>query len=155
SATSFPPWSRMRRKTSASRRRAGSQATSRSSSAVSPGRSRRKPRRTWTSSARKVRRSRARLEAPAAESRAATARTRAKADPAYQAVSRAARDHGRRSGPLFEDIADPPGGVDQLPPERAVHLGAEPADVDVDHVGVAVEVHVPYLLGDQGAGEHL
>ena len=33
--------------------------------------------------------------------------------------------------------------------KRVIDLGAEAADVDIDHVGVAVEVHVPDLLGDE------
>ena len=32
-----------------------------------------------------------------------------------------------------------------------VGLGAKSADVHIDDVGVAVRIHVPYLLGDQGA----
>src|SRR3954447_25793778 len=39
--------------------------------------------------------------------------------------------------------------------QEFVHLGAEPAHVYVHDVAVAVEVHVPDLLGDQGPRQHL
>ena len=55
----------------------------------------------------------------------------------------------------FDDVADPADGVDQPVRERVVNLRAEPADMDVDHVAVAVEVHVPDLLGDQRPRQHL
>src|SRR5262245_11569601 len=101
-------------------------------------------------------------------------RTRVKVEAVYQKVRRVARDHvrGRRgedgeddasprgavppasgSGSFFEDITHAAHGVDQGMPEGLVDLRAEAADVDVDDVGPAVEVHVPYLLGDQRAGE--
>src|SRR5262245_49444081 len=99
-------------------------------------------------------------------------RTRVKVEAVYQKVRRVASDHacGRRgdedgdeasppgaaspasgSGPLFEDITHAAHGVDQGMPEGLVDLRAEAADVDVDDVGPAVEVHVPDLFGDQRA----
>src|SRR5262249_18052807 len=50
---------------------------------------------------------------------------------------------------LFEDVAHAANGMDQLPLEGIIHLGAEAADVDIDDVGVAIEVHVPDVLGDE------
>src|SRR5262245_28067505 len=79
-----------------------------------------------------------------------------KEEAAYQSVSRAASDQGRGvSGAFFEDIPDPPNGVNQLAGERLVHLGAEAADVDVDDVTVTRTAHVPDLLGDQRPRQHL
>jgi hypothetical protein len=52
---------------------------------------------------------------------------------------------------LFQDISHAPHRVDQLLLERVVHLRAQPANVHVDHVRLAVEVHVPDLFGDQRA----
>src|SRR5215813_6008046 len=101
-------------------------------------------------------------------------RTSVKVEAVYQKVSREASDHARRlgrddaecvaaapgagpcessSGPLFEDIADTAYGVDQRMPEGLVDLRAQPADVHIDDVGPAVEVHVPDLLRDQRPGE--
>ncbi len=45
--------------------------------------------------------------------------------------------------------------MDQLVREGIVDLGAQALDRHVDDVGVAVEVHVPDLRGDQGARQHL
>src|SRR5258708_11249707 len=83
------------------------------------------------------------------------------ADPAYQAVRRPASDHGRKpsnrswSALGAKYIAKPPHGVDEFALERIVDLGPQPADVDVDDVGVAVEVDVPHLLGDVGPRQRL
>src|SRR5262249_22231155 len=100
--------------------------------------------------------------------------TSVKVEAVYQKVSREASDHARRlgrddaecvaaapgagpcessSGPLFEDITDTAYGVDQRMPEGLVDLRAQPADVHIDDVGPAVEVHVPDLLRDQRPGE--
>src|SRR5207249_2112509 len=81
---------------------------------------------------------------------AATARAiNRKAVPAYQAVRRAASDHGRErvagSGRFLEDIADPADGVDQLGRERVVHLRPQPADVDVHDVALGLVAHAPDL----------
>ena len=45
--------------------------------------------------------------------------------------------------------------MDQLVREGIVDLGAQALDRHVDDVGVAVEVHVPDLRGDQGARQYL
>src|SRR5262245_3960832 len=60
---------------------------------------------------------------------------------------------GPSSGALFEDIADAAHGVAQRVTEWLVDLRAQAPDVDIDDVGPGVEVHVPHLLGDEGAGE--
>jgi hypothetical protein len=57
--------------------------------------------------------------------------------------------------PGFQDIAGAPNGMDQFERERVVHLAAQPAHIDVHHIGVAVEVHVPDCFGDQGSRQHL
>src|SRR5690348_2672735 len=84
----------------------------------------------------------------------------------YHAVRRSATDQlrvanheltGDRTGLrlLIEDIPYPAYRVNQLAVVRVIQLGAEPAHVHVHHVGIAVEVHVPDLLGDERAGEDL
>jgi hypothetical protein len=45
--------------------------------------------------------------------------------------------------------------VQQLHVEGVVELAAQAAHGHLDHVGVAVEVHVPHLLGQRGAREDL
>ena len=90
------------------------------------------------------------------------ARRRRNAAAAKAAARRAARLKGGREGgggglgesaAVFEDIADAPFGVEEFFGEGFIEFLAEAADVDVDDVGVAVEVHVPDLFGDEGAGE--
>ena len=44
--------------------------------------------------------------------------------------------------------------MDQFLLERIVDLRAQPAYVHVDHIGAAIEIHVPDLLGDQSTGEN-
>src|SRR5262249_44834109 len=128
------------------------------------GRWRRTRRSACTFSARALSSSQSRFATSAQYRHPATARTTSEAEPAYQAVRRAASDQARPardaaagagSGPLFEDIAYPPDGVDQLLGKGVVHLGAEAADMDLKDVEVAVEVHVPDLLGDERARQHL
>src|SRR5579885_1062146 len=88
---------------------------------------------------------------------ALTTSTRTKAEAAYQAASRPASDHGRpRSNCRWSAfgakyIAQAAHRMDQLLFEGIVDLGAQAADVDIDDVGIAVEIHVPDLLGDQGS----
>jgi hypothetical protein len=72
---------------------------------------------------------------------------------------RAARESGHPK-PLFlsaviEDIAHPPHGMDQLPVKGVIHLGTKPADMDIHHVGVAVEIHVPDLFREKGPGQNV
>src|SRR3989442_6976329 len=55
----------------------------------------------------------------------------------------------------LEHVADAAQRVDQLVVERIVQLGAQTAHGDIDDVGVAVEIHVPHLIGDQRARQHL
>src|SRR4051794_16102214 len=121
---------------------------------VSVGPFRSKVRRFCTGSRSACSSSRSRFWTSAQYKTAVVTRTRANADAAYHAVSRAASDHGR-SPTVVEDIAGPPHGVDQLRVERVVHLRPEPADVDVDDVRAAVEIHVPDLLGDERPRQHL
>src|SRR5688500_15217310 len=72
----------------------------------------------------------------------------------YQVVRRQASDQERLR--LFvENIAHSPYGADQLVLEGIVHLRAQAAHVDLDHVGVAVEVHVPHLPRDERPRQHL
>src|SRR5687767_6511222 len=98
------------------------------------------------------------------------------ADTAYHSVSRVASDHGacrsNRNGvagdeeedgdgddcseysdsfAFFEDIAHASNGLDQLLLVRIIDLRSQPPHVHVDDVGLAVEIHVPHLLGDQRA----
>ena len=54
-----------------------------------------------------------------------------------------------------EDIADTARRVDQLARERVVDPGSQAPHGDVDHFGVAVETHVPDVLGDQRARDRL
>src|SRR5581483_10191953 len=44
--------------------------------------------------------------------------------------------------------------MQQLGGERVVQLSAQASDRDVDDIGVAVEIHIPYLLRDRRAGEN-
>src|SRR5262245_14475405 len=64
-----------------------------------------------------------------------------------------------RRGPFlvadFHGIAAAPDRVDQLSFERVVNLASQAADCDFDDVGVAVEIHIPDLLGDQRARQNL
>src|SRR5437667_10125854 len=55
---------------------------------------------------------------------------------------------------LFKNIADASDGVDQLAFKRIVDLHAQTAHMYINDVAVAVEVHVPDLLGNQSAREH-
>ena len=48
-----------------------------------------------------------------------------------------------------------PRTVDQLRLEVVVDFGTQAADGDIDHIGIGVEIHVPYLRGDQRARKHL
>src|SRR5258706_15447870 len=78
---------------------------------------------------------------------------RRKAERAYQRVSLVARLPWLAG--VVEDISHPADSVDQLAVEGLVDLRPQAADVDVDDVGAAVEVHVPDLFGDGGARQHL
>ena len=53
------------------------------------------------------------------------------------------------------DIAEAPDGVDQLMGEGLVHLVAQVPDVHVHDVGVVVEVEIPHMVGNLGAGQGL
>src|SRR6188474_790380 len=78
---------------------------------------------------------------------------RRNAESAYQSVSQAARLP--RLACVVEDISHPAHGVDQLPFEGLIDFGSEAADVNIDDIRAAVEVHVPDLFGDGRAGENL
>lgn len=54
----------------------------------------------------------------------------------------------------FELITHAANGVDKFWHVRVVDFGAQAAHSDFDHVGVAVEIEVPHLRGDQGARQH-
>src|SRR5262249_29923320 len=113
------------------------QAASRRMAAGSSGPARSTACSARTCSRRAVSSSRSRFCSSAQYRKPLVTSTSAKAEPAYQAVSRAASDQGRPAGgseAVFEDIAGPADGVDQLALERGVHLGPQPADVDVHDV---------------------
>src|SRR5512146_1016535 len=83
---------------------------------------------------------------------------------AYQSVIVRAMDQPLRgragtlrsmSAPFLEYVADTAHGMDQLAVERIVYLGAQPAHVHLDHIGVAVEVDIPDFLRDQRPREDL
>src|SRR5579885_3371235 len=46
-------------------------------------------------------------------------------------------------------------GLQALPPERSVDLAAQVAHVDLDHVGVAVVVRVPYVMQYVGLADRV
>lgn len=71
----------------------------------------------------------------------------------YQVVRRAARDHERLLF-FFEDISHSSYGSDQLMLERVIYFGAKAAHVYIDHVGMAIEIHIPDLRGNDCSGEH-
>src|SRR6185295_17318289 len=50
--------------------------------------------------------------------------------------------------PRLENIAPAARAVDQFRVEGIVDLAAQAPDRNIDHVGIAVEVHVPDLFGD-------
>src|SRR5438477_9810140 len=92
--------------------------------------------------------------------KAVTPTTKRNADPAYQAVSRAASDQGPRreaaaSAAFFEDIACATHGVNELLFERVVRLRAQAADVDVDDIGLAIQIDAPDLSGNESARQDL
>src|SRR5262249_44113779 len=94
---------------------------------------------------------------------------RAKAESAYHAVSRAASDQrlpagfseavaeafgavaGFESLMSFKDITHAAHGLNQLALKRIVHFAPQPPHVDIHHVRVRVEIHIPHLLGDERA----
>src|SRR5262245_39186875 len=133
----------------------------------SSGQSRKSARRIWISSASVSLSSRSKFTTRNQYKNPVARRTSAKAEPAYQAVRRAARDHGRDVGGLpsagsraesrtfFKDIAYSADRMDQLPFEGVIHLSAEAAHLHVHDIRVTVEVHVPDLFGNQGTREYL
>src|SRR5581483_4890847 len=82
-----------------------------------------------------------------------------KAEMPYQAVRRAASDRGRAegrrlSGPVLEDITHPAHRMDQSLGEWIVDLRTQTPYMDIDHVGVRLEVYVPNLFGDERPRQH-
>src|SRR6476660_1160171 len=63
---------------------------------------------------------------------------------AYQSASRSPKNSGLRP----EDITHPAHGVQQLLLERPIDLLAQPADQDVDDVGLRIEVVLPDVRQD-------
>ena len=53
---------------------------------------------------------------------------------------------------LLENITDATNGMDKLASEWIVDLGSKPTHMDFDHIGIAIEVDVPDLLGNQSSG---
>src|SRR6185312_4406724 len=86
-------------------------------------------------------------------------RTSAMAEATNQTMSRAASENGlprwRPAWRSAEDIAQPSHCVDELPFEGIVDLGAQPANMDIDDIAVAVERHVPDLLRDERPRQHV
>src|SRR5579883_3064688 len=85
--------------------------------------------------------------------------TRATPASTYQAVRRKARVPQKRDSRSalrlrFQDIARTSNGVDQLKRKGIVHFAAKPSHVDVNDVSVAVKIHVPDRLGDQGTRQN-
>src|SRR5580698_3601544 len=70
-------------------------------------------------------------------------------------------DHHRRDlreppvswSAVFKDIADSADGVHQFFREWLVYFLSQTADGDIHHVRIAIEIHVPHLLGNDGARE--
>ena len=56
---------------------------------------------------------------------------------------------------LFEDVPDPADGLDEFSVEGIIDLSPQPPDGDIDNIGVALEVHVPYLFRNECSREHL
>src|SRR6266540_4354762 len=84
-----------------------------------------------------------------------TARLDSKASrPASSAMRRVVGTNGACSGSGGEHVARAPNRVQQRLFEPFVELSAKPADVDVDDVGAGIEVIVPHLLEQHGAGDH-
>src|SRR5579885_876812 len=73
---------------------------------------------------------------------------------AFLVPSPTAAPSGPRSVLGPQDVAAAPDRVDQLALPPLVDLVPQVADVDVDDVREGVEIQVPDVLGDHGAGEH-
>jgi len=69
------------------------------------------------------------------------------------AVSRAAGDHNRPR--TLTDVTDAAYCVQEFFREGIVDLAAQPTHGDLHDVRIAVEVHVPHLLGKRRARQHL
>src|SRR5277367_889229 len=57
--------------------------------------------------------------------------------------------------PVFQHVASATHGVNQLLLKRVVQLGAQPANVDIDIICIAIEIDVPNLIGDEGSRKNL
>jgi 4-amino-4-deoxy-L-arabinose transferase-like glycosyltransferase len=66
----------------------------------------------------------------------------------------AAIERGGRCSLFTGDVTDSADGVNQLEGKGVIDLLAQAADGDVDDIRVAVEMHVPDLLGDDGPRQH-
>ena len=79
---------------------------------------------------------------------------------ANEAVRRPVIDHCAKPrtlslGPVFQHVANAAHVVHQFGVEGVVDFCAQAAHRDIDDVGVAVEIHVPNLFGDECSRQHL
>src|SRR5215471_16954747 len=86
---------------------------------------------------------------------------RMKTAPVYDAIRRFARDQELLEAStdsraaFLHHITQASNRVDQLFFEGIVDLASQPSDVYLDEVRVAVEVHVPDLLGNHRSGKDI
>src|ERR1700682_6123718 len=72
-----------------------------------------------------------------------------------QSTSAPKMDSRERTALRLQHITDAADRVDELLIERIVHFPPEPSDGHIDNVRIGIEVHVPDLLGDDRARQHL
>ena len=65
----------------------------------------------------------------------------------------AQRLRNNAASPDFDYITHSPNRMDKFGEEWIIYLGAEAPDMHIDEIGVALEVDLPDLIGDVGAGE--
>src|SRR5574341_917628 len=75
----------------------------------------------------------------------------------YHAVRRSRMENSQRMNAsvclVADSVAGAPHSLDQLVLETLVNLAPQVTDVDIHHVRFGVEVEVPHVLGNLGAGE--
>src|SRR6185503_6282903 len=74
--------------------------------------------------------------------------------PAYHAIRRRLVLRSRLAG-LTDAIAGTAQGMNQFDPELAVDLGAQAADMGLDHAGARIEMKVPDVLEQHGSSDQL
>ena len=63
-------------------------------------------------------------------------------------------DRSQKHLPLFKNIASAANGMDQLAPGAFIDLIAQIIDINVNDVRKGVEIDIPDMFNDHGAGEH-